>query len=168
VNVALPTPNLRVGRPARGVHLAAEEDGVDELVLPVAALEDAVPELLHAVDDRHDAAILPLVRILSRLARLIDVARRIAPADLLVVEWTELTEPATVGEQRDHQVDDETDQCEPAATDGDPARADAATTGVRDLAGSRGRYVESAPRDVLPARALIALLRSPRRGSRSV
>lgn len=107
-------------------------------------MEDAVPELLHAVDDRHNAAVLPLVRILSRLARLIDVARRIAAADLLVVEWTELTEPATVGKQRDHQVDDETNQGEPVATDGDPARADAAPTSVRDLAGIEGSVASEA------------------------
>jgi len=115
--------------------LPAEEDGVDVVVLPVAPLKDAGPELLDAVDDSDDAAILSLVCILSGPAGRVDVARSVAASDLLIVERSELTEASTaVRQQRDQYIDDEPDEAEPTAADSDPTRADAAPASVRYLA----------------------------------
>ena len=141
--------DLRVGRPARGVHLAGEEDRVDVLVLPVAALEDAVPELLDAVDDRDDAAVLPHVRILSRLAGGVDLTRGVTLPHLLVVERCEWANAAAaVRKHRDQDVDDQPDEAEPTAADGDAACAEAAPAGVGDLAGIERSVTSKAHRAV--------------------
>src|SRR5215218_6045765 len=120
---AVERPDLRACVAATGLDGAGEEDGVDELVLLPVALEDAVPELLHAVDDGDDAAVLPLVRILPGLAVLVDAARRLLP-DLLVVERREpAREAAASAERLEQDEDDEPDDAEPAAAERHPPAA---------------------------------------------
>ena len=146
---AVERTDLRVGGPARGVHLAAEEDGVDVLVLPVAALEDAVPELLDAVDDRDDPAVLRARSHPVPSCRPVEISLGVSPwPDLLVVERRELAKTAAVRKQRDQDVDDEPDETEPAAADSETARADAATAGVRYLAGIERSITSKAHRAV--------------------
>ena len=129
--------DLRVGGAAPRIRLTREEDRVRVCVLAVAPLEHSVPELLHAVDDRDDAAVRPLVRVLPRLAVLVDVARRVIDPDPLIGERRELRrEPGTtaaVRENGDEDVDDQPDEAEPAAADCDAAGAHAAATGIADL-----------------------------------
>src|SRR4051794_5406061 len=132
---------------------AREEDRVDVLVLLVARGEDAVPELLDAVHDADDAAVVALVGVLAGLAVLRDRARRVAPADVRVVERPELPEPASAREERDQQVGDEPDQAQPAAAQGEAAGATA--TGVGDLSGvecgsSAEAHLRSVPGSTLP------------------
>ena len=118
------------------------------VVLAVAPLEHSVPELLHAVDDRDDAAVRPLVRVLPRLAVLIDVARRVVDPDPLVCERRELRrEPgatAAVRENGDEDVDDQPDEAEPAAPDCDAAGAHAAAAGIADLSCVEGSVASKA------------------------
>ena len=99
--------DLGGGRPAGRLHLVGEEDGVDVRVLLAAALEDAVPELLRAVDDADDEAVLALVRVGARPALLRDDAGVVALPDLLILERRELPEPAAAGEQAEQDIDDE-------------------------------------------------------------
>src|SRR4029079_12813703 len=77
---------------ASGVHLAGEEDGVDVRVLLPAPLEHPVPELLDAVHDADDAAVLALVRVLAGPALLSDRRRRVPLPDLGVVERLQLAQ----------------------------------------------------------------------------
>ena len=95
------------------------------LVLLVAPREDLVPELLHAVHDGDDAAVLALVRVLAGLALLRDLRGGRVLADALVVERAELPgEPSAASGERGHeQVDDEDGDADPAAADREPARA---------------------------------------------
>src|SRR5829696_1411706 len=101
VERAVERADLGAGETTARLHLVGEEDSVGVLVLPVAALKEAVPELLRAVDDGDDAAVLALVCILSRLTFRRDLAGRVTLADLLVVERRELAEPASAGKQRE-------------------------------------------------------------------
>jgi hypothetical protein len=104
--------------------------------LTVAALEDAVPELLHAVDDADDPAVLALVGVLTGTALLRDLGRRVPLADPGLVERGELTaQRAAAGKEREHEVDDEHGQPEAAAAHGEPAGpAHAPPADVSDLA----------------------------------
>ena len=109
----------------------------DGLVLLVALREDLVPELLHAVHDGDDAAILALVRILARLALLRDLRGGRVLAHALVVERAELPgEPSAASGERGHeQVDDEDGDADPAAADREAARAaDSAPANIPYLA----------------------------------
>jgi hypothetical protein len=81
---------LRAGVAAPRLNLICVEDGVRVRVLMVAALEDAVPELLHAVDDGDDPAVLPLVGILAGSALLCDLGRSVARSDARSVQRGEL------------------------------------------------------------------------------
>jgi hypothetical protein len=54
---------------------------------------------------------------------------------LLVVERAELTEPATVGEKCDQDVDNEPDDAEATATNSDSTWADTTSSGVCYLSG---------------------------------
>ena len=106
VHRAVERADARVRYTTTGLHLTVEEDGVDVLVLAVAALEDAVPEALDAVDVPDDAAVLPRVDVLDVRALVGDFGGRVAPADRLVVERAELPQTAAAArEQRDQQVD---------------------------------------------------------------
>ena len=73
VRWAVERADLGAGGAAARVDLVGEEDGVDVLVLLPAPREDLVPELLDAVHDGDDAAVLALVRVLARLALLRDL-----------------------------------------------------------------------------------------------
>ena len=139
VRRAVERPDLGVRRAAARVDLAGEEHRVDVLVLPVAAPEDAVPELLDAVNDCDDAAVLPSVRVLPGPALTVDVGRGVTLPDLLVLERCKLAERvSSVREERDQQVDDEPDDAEPTAADGDSAWTDAAAADIGDLARIEG------------------------------
>src|SRR6185503_18088850 len=92
----------RVRVAAAGLRRAVEEDRVDVAVLLAAALERAVPVLLHAVHVGDDAAVLALVRVGAGAALGRDLRRRVAAADLLLVQRAELaTETAAAREQRE-------------------------------------------------------------------
>src|SRR5436190_889380 len=144
---AVERSDLRGGDAAAGLRLIAEQNGVDVGVRLVAALEDAVPELLHAVDDADDAAVVTLVRVFARVTAR-QVRRRVHLTWLsalphgLLVERRELAQPvprAAVGEQRDQQPDDQPDEPEATATDrhaAGPAHATAPEVG--DLSGVEG------------------------------
>src|SRR4029077_10844244 len=92
-------PDLRGRDPAARVRLVGEEDGVRIRVLLVAVLEHAGPELLHAVHDTHDAAVVALVRVLAgaaggEMGRRADRRRAATLSDGLAVERRELSEGA--------------------------------------------------------------------------
>ncbi len=135
---AVERADLRARQAAAGLHPVGEEDRVHERVAPAAPLEDAVPELLHAVDHGDDPAVLPPIRILAGTARLRDLARRVALADGLVVERGKLAQAPAAGEERDQQVDDDAGKAEAAAADREPA-THAAAADVRHLAGVETR-----------------------------
>ena len=120
---AVERPDLGAGEATPRLHLVGEEDRVGVRVLPAAPFEDTVPELLDAVDDGDDPAVLPLVRVLARPALLGNLTRGVALPDLLVLERSELAEPAAAGQDCDQQVDDEHGQADSAAADSEPAGA---------------------------------------------
>jgi hypothetical protein len=80
---------------AARVDRVGEENRVRWLVLLAAAREDTGPEFLHAVHDRDDAAVLPLVRVFAGLALLREIRRRRVLADALVVERAQLAGQAS-------------------------------------------------------------------------
>jgi hypothetical protein len=100
----------------------------------VAALENAVPELLDAVDHSDDPAVLSGVCILAGEALLRHLARGVALGHGLVLERAELTEAATAaGEQGDQEKDERPYEAEAAGARGQAAAAEAATAEVSYL-----------------------------------
>jgi Protein of unknown function (DUF998) len=133
---AVERPNLRAREAAARLHLVGEEDGVGIGVLAATtALEDAVPEALHAVDDADDAAVLPLVRVFARLAFLRDLAGCITLAHLLVLQRRQLAESATAGEQHEEQINDQRTAAEASPAEREPAAAHPAAANVGYLVG---------------------------------
>src|SRR4029079_8147978 len=93
-------------------------------------------ELLHAVHDGDDAAVLALIRVLSCLALLGDLRRGRVLFDALVRPPAELApEPSSAREGRHEHVDDEDDDSDSPAADRESSRAPAhaAPADVRDL-----------------------------------
>src|SRR3954451_10345462 len=123
---AVERAHLRAREAAARLHLVAEEDGVHVPVLPAAPLEDAGPELLDAVDDADDAAVLSFVRVSARPAGRRDLCRRVTPADLLIVEWRQLAQTAAVRKQGEQQVDDQRGAAQTAAAESEAAATHAA------------------------------------------
>jgi hypothetical protein len=134
VGRAVERADLRARKAAAGVDLTREEDGVCVRVLLAAPGKDAVPELLDAVDDGNDAAVLSRVRVLAGLALGRDLARRVALADALVLERRELSQAALAPEHGEEQVDDEHCEAEPAAAHRKPSATQAAAADVAYLA----------------------------------
>ena len=76
---AVERPDLRAREAAAGLHLVGEEDRVGVRVLPAAPREDAVPELLDAVHDGDDAAVLALVLASSPVWHSVETSLGVSP-----------------------------------------------------------------------------------------